>query len=526
MAIYHASMKVFVRSKGQTATGAAAYRAGLSLVDERTGLAHDYTRRGGVVHAETFTPEDAPAWANDPAALWNAAEKAEARKDARVARELEVSLPSELNDEQRAALASSLARLLVARYGTAVLMAIHAPGKGDARNHHVHLLMPTRVMNANGLGAKIRVLDDPRTGPTEVRALRAAVADITNRHLACAGLAERVDHRTLKAQADDAADRGDYARAVVLTRQPTVHLGRSLTALRRRGGAVGPDLNGAIHAENGIMFSDYLWRAARAGENTKPPVAAVPRYPSASRRSTGPNSVPRVTGQGPGARVLASQARQLRKRQRDEERGHRRFAAMLERVRLDLAEADRQTLLAYGRALRLTVRDMEALVAHVRRDRACLVVLRRALDARQAVERARSDVDQQRQAHGEAMVRTARARAESERLDLQPTPSRVRFLSRRQWADKRRHQRHALAEAEAGERQEGGERLGATQAALRQAEKAVASVEAARRAAYPLLRDGVQMVEKIRKTKSADVEPRLAPPMSNPSRSVRAVPRW
>lgn len=45
MAIYHTRVKTFSRAKGHSAVAAAAYRAGLSLVDERTGARHDYSQR-------------------------------------------------------------------------------------------------------------------------------------------------------------------------------------------------------------------------------------------------------------------------------------------------------------------------------------------------------------------------------------------------------------------------------------------------------------------------------------------------
>ena len=43
-------------------------------------------------------------WAKERSALWNAAEQAEKRIDARVAREFEIALPHELSPEQRLAL--------------------------------------------------------------------------------------------------------------------------------------------------------------------------------------------------------------------------------------------------------------------------------------------------------------------------------------------------------------------------------------------------------------------------------------
>ena len=73
MAIYHLSVKAIGRSQGRSATAAAAYRAATRIEDERTGLVHDYSRKGGVLHREIVALEDAPSWAQDRARLWNAA---------------------------------------------------------------------------------------------------------------------------------------------------------------------------------------------------------------------------------------------------------------------------------------------------------------------------------------------------------------------------------------------------------------------------------------------------------------------
>src|ERR1039458_2272622 len=109
MALYHLSMKPISRASGRSSVAAAAYRAAERLENERDGLVHDFSRRSGVEHAEIVIPAGADAaWAKKRSALWNAAEASEKRKDARVAREIEVSLPHELTGEQR---------LLVARGG-------------------------------------------------------------------------------------------------------------------------------------------------------------------------------------------------------------------------------------------------------------------------------------------------------------------------------------------------------------------------------------------------------------------------
>src|SRR3546814_7783441 len=55
-------------------------------------------------------PTDAPEWAADRERLWNAAELAETRKNATVAREYEIALPVELSTDERRELALGLAR--------------------------------------------------------------------------------------------------------------------------------------------------------------------------------------------------------------------------------------------------------------------------------------------------------------------------------------------------------------------------------------------------------------------------------
>lgn len=71
MAIFHVSMKIYSRAKGHSAIAAAAYRAGVALTDDRTGVLHDYSRRRGVECARVIAPSAVPAWACI-ARLWNA----------------------------------------------------------------------------------------------------------------------------------------------------------------------------------------------------------------------------------------------------------------------------------------------------------------------------------------------------------------------------------------------------------------------------------------------------------------------
>lgn len=228
MAIFGYEVRKVSRADGRSATAAAAYRSAEKIHDERTGQTHDYRRKAGVLSSEIVLPDGARPM--DRAELWNAAESAEKRKDAKVARESILSLPCELNDAERQQLTREHARWLADRHGVAVDASIHAPSrKGDGRNHHAHLLMTTRTVGPDGLGEKTRDLDVNKTASVHVEAWRAAWADHVNRSLERgekargleAGAFGRVDHRSLERQGSE--------------RQPEPKLGPIVTAMERRG---------------------------------------------------------------------------------------------------------------------------------------------------------------------------------------------------------------------------------------------------------------------------------------------------
>ncbi len=155
IAIFHASLKVFQRSAGHSAVAAAAYRSGTSLRCDVTGTVHDYRKRAGVAAVEVLKPSNAPAWASDLERLFNAAEASDQRINSRLARELEISLPSALNADQRKGLARDVSQMLVDTYGVAVMMAIHAPdARGDPRNHTRICCLPPAPWGRRGSQAK------------------------------------------------------------------------------------------------------------------------------------------------------------------------------------------------------------------------------------------------------------------------------------------------------------------------------------------------------------------------------------
>lgn len=234
MAIYHLSTKPVSRSSGRSAVASAAYRCAVLLTNHRDGLVHDFTRKEGVEHKEIVLPEGLSAdWALDRSALWNAAEFAEKRKDARVAREFEIALPHELSPEGRLKAAHAFAQDLANRYGAAVDFAIHSPSEhGDIRNYHAHVLMTTRQVGRTRLGEKTflehknaRLLaNGMATTDMQLRDIRQAWESIAIRQLQREGLDVRIDHRSH-------AERG-------LELSPTEHMGVHASQMRQQGMAV------------------------------------------------------------------------------------------------------------------------------------------------------------------------------------------------------------------------------------------------------------------------------------------------
>ena len=223
MAIFSCHLQVVKRSEGRSSVACAAYRAGEALHDQRTDEVHRYANRGGVEDKGIVLPfpsQDSELLQRER--LWNAAEAAERRKDGRVAREVMVAIPYELNQEQRRELVQGYGEKLSQRYQVAVDYAIHEPSKkGDERNYHAHMMMTTRRVSAEGLGAKTRELDDKVQGKAEVLHIRQLWEREANRSLEKAQVKERIDSRSLKEQG--------------VERNPTKHQGPAATAIDRRG---------------------------------------------------------------------------------------------------------------------------------------------------------------------------------------------------------------------------------------------------------------------------------------------------
>ncbi|MCM8542090.1 MAG: MobA/MobL family protein [Lentisphaeraceae bacterium] len=142
MAIYHIDIKAHSRSLNVHAIALSSYRSGEKLLCDADGKIRNCRR--GTKSAVAFT-----ALLNNRdlsrERLWNKAEAMERRKDAVVAREIELGLPCELSLQEHKELSLTMGQKIAERYNCAVDLAVHAPDlEGDTRNWHVHLLFTSR----------------------------------------------------------------------------------------------------------------------------------------------------------------------------------------------------------------------------------------------------------------------------------------------------------------------------------------------------------------------------------------------
>ena len=230
MAIYHLSARKGSRAGGKSATAKFEYVT-------RSGR-----YAGGAAEVAWSLSGNLPSWAAGPSAFWRAADEHE-RANGRLFREYEVSLPRELDAAARQGLVRRFADEVCGDDRLPWTAAIHRGGGG---NPHFHFVVNERVDDGIGRDAAgwfsqaARPGRDPASGGARktqrlekkpfLYELRAAWAGMANAALAEAGHAERIDHRTLAAQREDAEARGDHEAAAEMDREP-VHRSRSSMAL-------------------------------------------------------------------------------------------------------------------------------------------------------------------------------------------------------------------------------------------------------------------------------------------------------
>ena len=206
---------IISRSKGRSATAAAAYRAAERIEDIRTGETHDYRKKKGVDEKFILAPVQAPKWVYNRSLLWNEVERVELRSNSQLSREINVAIPVELSKRFQVELVREFVQKQFVDEGMIADVAFH---NLDSHNPHAHIMLTMREIEPNGFSKK-KNRDWNRRELLEKQ--REAWAVHTNRALELAGINEKIDHRSNEAQG--------------INEIPQIHLGANVNAMMKRG---------------------------------------------------------------------------------------------------------------------------------------------------------------------------------------------------------------------------------------------------------------------------------------------------
>lgn len=179
---FHLSVSAVSKAKNHSVVAKSAYNSGSKLVDEQSGVVHDYTSKAkdkilnlvdsdgtkytqviekNVMHTALITPTLAGDLAVTREGFWNDIERIETRKNAQLGTEIDVMFPDGITADQRIVLAERYAQTLSDRYNVLVDVAIHRPHSHEkhvgevevveltSRNFHAHILLSSREIVAD-----------------------------------------------------------------------------------------------------------------------------------------------------------------------------------------------------------------------------------------------------------------------------------------------------------------------------------------------------------------------------------------
>lgn len=246
MALYSFSVKSVSRLKGESIVKVASYQSRGKLHDEREDVIYDFTHKTDLAYTGIFLPPDAPTEFSNREILWNAVDKAEKRYDARTGRAIIAALQNELTLEAQIKTIREFVLEAFVKQGMCVDVAIHRGHREDhsrmegehtnisPNNPHVHILLTDRPIEQEGFCAtKNRDWNKKEF----IRQWRELWEKVQNKEFERKGLDVRVSHESLEVQGID--------------REPTKHLGRKTTEMKRRGKETSRDSeNRAIKAQN------------------------------------------------------------------------------------------------------------------------------------------------------------------------------------------------------------------------------------------------------------------------------------
>lgn len=198
MAMFHLSFNMLKRSAGKSSCYLAAYNARERIEDVRTGDVYDYSYRSDLFHHCILAPEHTPFnIVENSAVLWNEIEKIEKRKDAQLSRYFDIAIPVELDNDAKIAVVVEYCQKNFVDKGMIADISFHDL---DGHNPHAHVMLTLREITPQGFGNKNRSWNEHDL----MDEWRASWSRMSNRALERTGSVNRIDHRSLTAQREEA----------------------------------------------------------------------------------------------------------------------------------------------------------------------------------------------------------------------------------------------------------------------------------------------------------------------------------
>ncbi|HAU5609742.1 MobQ family relaxase [Citrobacter koseri] len=205
MAIFHLDFKIVKRSEGRSSVAKAAYHARCRITDERTGDTYDYSSRTDLYGHFILAPVNAPKHiVKDSTALWNEVERVERQNNGQTARYFDVAIPAELTNDDKKKLVLEYCQKNFVEKGMIADIAFHDL---DSDNPHAHVMLTLKTIGPEGFGKKERSWNDRKMSVI----WRESWASMANSYLTAAGSSERIDHRSLQAQHEEALEKAAIA---------------------------------------------------------------------------------------------------------------------------------------------------------------------------------------------------------------------------------------------------------------------------------------------------------------------------
>lgn len=232
---YRCSIKIVKRSAGKSVVNTSSYISRERLFDKKLSKTFNYSRnKDDVLFSEIYLPDGAN-FPKNREYIWNKVEESEIRKDAQLARLIELNLPYQLSKTEMIETLERYVKSTFIPNGMIVDVNLHRPSHEDGRNYHAHLLLTLRCVDNDKFEIK---KNRDWNKKSFIEKWRESWALECSKTLMKAGLEKEskrweYGHLTLDKQRIYALERDDTEYADICNNKPSKHKGGAILKLNK-----------------------------------------------------------------------------------------------------------------------------------------------------------------------------------------------------------------------------------------------------------------------------------------------------